>query len=296
MPTPLLVQALALFSVPLAGLSGVLAVRLRRAARSGRLRESGLREQLAELAGRCEELAGAAAHDPQTGVWNYRHLRATLEQEIERCTRPPAGRPEDGRPQEEAGPRPLAVVLLEVEGFDAITAEHGRGPGTVLLRELAHRLSVEIRRSDTLGRYGDAEFLAVLPGTDAAGAAKVAERLCWAVRRHRLLDWPTGSWVPSAGATPAPLASGLTAVAGVAVLPADGTHAVPLLRAADRALAAAKHGRDRSETHGSLSACAGSGHAALAGSIRTVPALAAADEVRSWRTGPRPGPSGQLPE
>lgn len=184
MSTPLLVQSLALLSAPLAGLAGALGLRLRRAARGDEGREDGLRQRVAELHGRCEELERAAACDPLTGVWNYRHLQLTLEREIERC----------GERREGDAPRRLAVVLLEVSGFDAVNAEHGRSRGDVMLRELAQRLSVEIRRSDTLGRYGGAEFLVLLPDTGVEGAVKVAERLCWTVRRHRLLDRAPEPW------------------------------------------------------------------------------------------------------
>ncbi|MDH6112433.1 diguanylate cyclase (GGDEF)-like protein [Kitasatospora sp. MAP12-15] len=269
MPTPLLVQSLALLSAPLAGAAGLLGLRLRRSAGAGEGRESGLRERLAALQSRCEELELLAARDPLTGVWNYRHLQITLEREIERCARPPAAG---------SGPGSLAVVLLEITGFDAVNAEHGRSRGDVMLRELAQRLSVEIRRSDTLGRYGGTEFLVVLPDTAAAGAVKVAERLCWSVRRHQLLDRTPELWEP---ARTVRQGNGLTAAAGIAVLPADGAHTAPLLRAADRALASAKRQIPQG-VHGNLSACAGSGPASLTGrAARKVAVVAVADEVRS---------------
>ncbi|GAA1247938.1 hypothetical protein GCM10009665_43560 [Kitasatospora nipponensis] len=276
MPTSLLVQALALLGAPLAGLTGVLGLRLRRAATLGADREAGLRERVAELEERCAELARVAAHDPLTGVWNHRHLQLTLEREVERCRRraPEAAAGARGGP---AAPRSVAVVLLEIEGFEAVNAEHGRGRGQAMLRDLAQRLSLEVRRTDTLGRYGGTEFLVVLPDTGAAGAAKVAERLCWTVRRHRLLDWSPDPWA----ADPAPpLGNGLSAAAGVAVLPGDGTHAVPLLRAADRALALAKRPQPPLVGRGNLSACAGPGPAALPGTAANRAAVAVAGEGR----------------
>lgn len=113
------------------------------------------------------------------------------------------------------------------------------------------------------------------------------------MRRHRLLDWSGAPW----SADPAPGGgNGLRATAGIAVLPADGTHPVPLLRAADRALAAAKRAerpeqperperaqaRPRgAERHGNLAPCAGSGPMARAGATRTVAAVTGADEVHA---------------
>ncbi|WP_406112513.1 GGDEF domain-containing protein [Kitasatospora purpeofusca] len=228
MSTPLLVQALAVLSAPALAGAAVLGVRLRRGAARAARRETGLRERVAELEERCAELERTASCDPVTGVWNYRHLQLTLDREIDRARRAEQHEPQDG-------PRPLAVLLLEINGFDAVVAEHGRVRAGTVLRDLAQRLGMEIRRSDTLGRYSGEEFLVVLPDTGADGAAQVADRLVWSVRRHLLLDWSSGE-----RADRRPHGNGLTAAIGLAVLPEDGTHAAVLLRSADRALAAAR--------------------------------------------------------
>ncbi|MFJ9692909.1 GGDEF domain-containing protein [Kitasatospora sp. NPDC101183] len=267
MSTPLLVQALAALSAPALAGTTVFGLRLRRRTAEAAAREAGLRERTAELESRCADLERTASCDPLTGVWNYRHLQLTLDREIER-----ARRAEHSELAE--GPRPLAVLLLEIAGFEAVVAEHGRGRAGAVLRDLAQRLAMEIRRADTLGRYSGEEFLVVLPDTGAEGATQVAERLVWSVRRHLLLDWSSGTREPR----PAH-GNGLTAAVGVAVLPEDGAHAAVLLRAADRALAEARAAggdcwrqagagtgapqerptaeRDRSEKTGSVSACAG---------------------------------------
>ncbi|MFD0272878.1 GGDEF domain-containing protein [Kitasatospora sp. NPDC127111] len=265
MSTPLVVQALAGLSVPALAGAAVLGLRLRRGERGAAAREDRLRERVAELEARCAELERTASCDPLTGVWNYRHLQLTLDREIERARRAEQAEQQDG-------PRRLAVLLLEIDGFEAVVAEHGRARASAVLRDLAQRLGMEIRRSDTFGRYSGEEFMAVLPDTGAEGAAQVAERLVWSVRRHLLLDWSSG---PREGRRPH--GNGLTAAVGVAVLPEDGTHAAVLLRAADRALHEARAAggdcwrgtaspgpdtgpnaeRDRSEKAGSLSACAG---------------------------------------
>ncbi|WP_051969976.1 GGDEF domain-containing protein [Kitasatospora azatica] len=277
----LVVQALALLSLPLAALCALLALRLRRSRNTRTDQERGLRTQLAELEERCAELARSAARDPLTGVWNHRHLQLTLEREVQRCRR--RLKPGESAPE-------LAVVLLEIEGFEAVNAEHGRHRAQAILRDLAQRLTVEVRRSDTLGRYGGTEFLVVLPDTGAAGAAKVAERLCWTVRRHRLLGWTLEPWQGespsgSGSGTGRGNGNGLRASAGIAVLGADGGyHPVPLLRAADRALLAAKRAAARAtptERHGNLSPCAGPGPTTHTGAARTVAAVTVADEVRS---------------
>ncbi|WP_051709798.1 GGDEF domain-containing protein [Streptomyces sp. NRRL S-350] len=279
MSTPLLVQALAALSAPALAGAAALGLRGRRERAAAAAVAARLRARAAELEERCAELERTASCDPLTGVWNYRHLQLTLDREIERARRAEHTDQADG-------PRPLAVLMLAIAGFDAVVAEHGRGRAGTILRDLAQRLAMEIRRADTLGRYSGEEFLVVLPDTGAEGAAQVAERLVWSVRRHLLLDWSSGTRAPR----PAH-GNGLTAAVGIAVLPDDGTHAAVLLRAADTALAEARAAggdcsrtsapprdrpatglrasadsgtedgptaeRDRSEKPGSLSPCAG---------------------------------------
>ncbi|GAA2270562.1 MULTISPECIES: GGDEF domain-containing protein [Kitasatospora] len=226
MSTQLLTGALAGLSATGLAAAALSGLRLRRLAAGAAERESGLRQRIAELEAERDALQRTASYDPQTGVWNYRHLQLTLDREVERCRRAGAG----------TGPRRLALLMMEITGFEAVVAEHGRRRANAVLRDLAQRLSVEIRRSDTLGRYGGEEFLVLLPDTGAEGAAHVAERLCWSVRRHQLLDWS-----PAGPQTRRPVGgNGLTAAIGIAVLPADGMHAAVLLRAADRALARAR--------------------------------------------------------
>ncbi|MFJ6212590.1 GGDEF domain-containing protein [Streptomyces sp. NPDC092296] len=232
MTTAVLVQALAALSLPTSATAAALGVhtaRLRRRHRHGAARTAELRRRVRRLEAARAGLERTAVTDPLTGVWNYRHLQLTLDREVARHTR---------------GERPLAVLLLDISGFEAISAAHGHHRAHAVLRDLAQRLAIEVRRADTLGRYGGEEFLVLLPDTGVEGAAQVAERLCWTVRRHRLLlpAEPPGTAPGPSGGPGAPgdaaarPGNGLTAAIGIAVLPRDGAHAATLLRAADRAL------------------------------------------------------------
>jgi diguanylate cyclase (GGDEF)-like protein len=203
--------------------------RLRRARSSAAASDLSLRQELLRLQQGRAELERTSYTDALTGVWNYRYLQLALDREIARCARQPV-QPE--------GVDRLAVLLLEIEGFDEIRREHGHQRGGAVLRDLAQRLAMEVRETDVFGRYGGEEFLILLPDTDAAGAEHVAERLRWTVRRHPLA-LPSVP-VPSSDGTGAAPVNGLGAVVGTAVLPRDGAHAALLLRAADRALAAAR--------------------------------------------------------
>jgi diguanylate cyclase (GGDEF)-like protein len=72
---------------------------------------------------------------------------------------------------------PLAVVLLDVDGFAQLNHEHGLETGDVILREVALRLRLRVREADLLGRVGGDAFLAILPHTDESGAATFAGAL-----------------------------------------------------------------------------------------------------------------------
>jgi diguanylate cyclase (GGDEF)-like protein len=72
---------------------------------------------------------------------------------------------------------PVALVLVDVDGFTTINREHGLEAGDAVLREVALRLRLRIRQADALGRIGGDAFLAILPHTDQAGAMAFAEGL-----------------------------------------------------------------------------------------------------------------------
>ena len=114
---------------------------------------------------------------------------------------------------------PVAVCVLDLDQFRLVNDTHGYEAGDRLLASAAAALQGRLRATDALGRIGADEFAVVLPETDAAGAAVVAERVA--------AD---------------PLAKGrITAsygIAGFAAGPAED-----LLRAAELALGAAKRAR-----------------------------------------------------
>lgn len=174
-----------------------------------------LRRELTGLEQGRSDLERLSATDPVTGVWNYRYLQQSLASELSWAAR-------DGRP--------FALLLCEVDGFGEYTAAHGHQRSLGALRDLAQRLSVEIRSRDTFARYGGDEFVALLPGARGEGAASVAERLCYAVRRGLAAGGP-----PVEGEEPR-----LTLSVGIACFPESGEHVASLVAAADKALAEAK--------------------------------------------------------
>lgn len=156
--------------------------------------------------------------DALTGLWNRKAILDLLARELVRCEREGIG---------------VGVVLVDLDHFKSINDNHGHLTGDEALRAASAAMLQALRPYDALGRYGGEEFLIVTTDPEG-GPVVVAERI-----RARLAEVrvATGS-----GGVVA-----LSGSVGVARCPAGERRELEdLLRAADRALYAAKHaGRDR---------------------------------------------------
>ncbi|MEU4427916.1 GGDEF domain-containing protein [Actinoplanes sp. NPDC024001] len=103
-----------------------------------------------------------ATHDPLTGLPN----RAQL----------------DGYAERFAG-RPLAVLLLDLNGFKQVNDTYGHAAGDRLLHEIGGRLTGALDDQGLAGRLGGDEFLVLLPDAEPEAIAPVVERIREAVAR-----------------------------------------------------------------------------------------------------------------
>jgi diguanylate cyclase (GGDEF)-like protein len=91
---------------------------------------------------------------------------------------------------------PLALVLLDLDGFKQVNDERGHAAGDELLRAAARRWTEHLRERDTLARVGGDEFAVVMPGADHAAAGHVAERLASATPQiscsFGIASWSSG--------------------------------------------------------------------------------------------------------
>jgi len=127
-----------------------------------------------------------------------------------------------------AAPRPLALLLLDLDGFKEVNDTFGHERGDTLLRQVADRLQGVTRADDTVARLGGDEFAVLLPGADAAGAARVAEAI------RTALDAPLSV---------KGLLLRVGASVGGALAPTHGLDGDTLLRRADVAMYVAKRTR-----------------------------------------------------
>lgn len=158
--------------------------------------------------------------DTLTGVPNRRALMDGLDRVLAQA----------GREQ-----RSVALLMVDIDHFKRVNDSYGHLAGDAVLAAVAACLRDGLRAQDALGRYGGEEFLIVLPTTDAAGAARLAEHLRQRVEKMDV-RW-AGQDIR------------VTISLGVhARVPSGQTEAGAMIDTADQAMYAAKHaGRNRVE-------------------------------------------------
>ncbi|WP_019624798.1 PAS domain S-box protein [Thioalkalivibrio thiocyanoxidans] len=159
------------------------------------------------------ELKRQAYYDRLTGVANRHHFETLLNRELARAER--------------YGSR-FALVMFDLDHFKRVNDTFGHAVGDVVLQEVTHVIAGRLRDADVLGRWGGEEFMVLLPGTEAADAATLAETMRLRVAEH---DFPEAGRV--------------TISLGVAAF-CPGEPRSELLRRVDEALYRAKgEGRNR---------------------------------------------------
>ncbi len=108
-----------------------------------------------------DKLNQVSTTDELTGLHNRKYLHERLEQEMSRAKR--------------YGTK-LSCLLFDLDFFKVVNDIYGYDWGDVLLRSIADKLKQLIRKEDILTRYGDEEFLLILPNTSEENAYLFAER------------------------------------------------------------------------------------------------------------------------
>jgi diguanylate cyclase (GGDEF)-like protein len=177
------------------------------------------RTQQLETANR--SLARLSSLDGLTGVANRRAFDEALDVEWRRGGRSGTS---------------LALILVDIDHFKAFNDTYGHQGGDDCLRRVASTLAQSAARAgEMVARYGGEEFVILLPGTDGAGAAALAETLR---ARVEALGIPHAA---SASAAVVTLSAGVAAT-----VPGEAGSPAGLVKDADGALYAAKKaGRNR---------------------------------------------------
>jgi diguanylate cyclase (GGDEF)-like protein len=130
-------------------------------------------EELADRAGpaienarRYREARRLADLDALTGLHNRRYFHETLAREVSRAHR---------------YGRPLALVVLDLDGFKEINDRVGHLAGDTVLAEAAERLREVVRSADIACRIGGDEFAVIVPESGLEEAQQLATRIQQAV-------------------------------------------------------------------------------------------------------------------
>jgi diguanylate cyclase (GGDEF)-like protein len=112
--------------------------------------------------------------DPLTGLPTHLILRDRLEHALARAHR---------------HERPVAVMLLDIDGFRGINDAFGYAAGDLVLAAVASRLNSTLRGGDTASRLGADEFGLLLEDmSDESNFVQVSERISEALARPIAID------------------------------------------------------------------------------------------------------------
>jgi diguanylate cyclase (GGDEF)-like protein len=154
--------------------------------------------------------ATQAETDPLTGLPNRLGIARTLEEHLQRQNRTPG---------------PLALAMIDIDGFKQVNETRGAAAGDRTLRECAFNWAPVAPKGTTLGRHTADEFILILPGFTADQARAVVERL-----RERTPD-------------------GITCSAGIASWEAKDSVSMLVSRVDALLYQAKRAGRDRVAVH-----------------------------------------------
>jgi diguanylate cyclase (GGDEF)-like protein/PAS domain S-box-containing protein len=163
-----------------------------------------------------ETIRQFAYHDTLTGLPNRRLLYDRFNLEIANAAR---------------GKRTFAIMMFDIDHFKSINDSLGHHTGDLLLQNVAYRIRSNLRKGDTLARFGGDEFIVLLPEVTRENEAEtIARKLLRAFKKPF---------------TCAEHDVFVTTSIGIAMYPGDGQDMETLIRHADRALYQAKDdGRD----------------------------------------------------
>ena len=109
--------------------------------------------------------------DRLTGLYNRGHWEEALKLEYARHAR---------------YGHPTTLIMFDIDHFKRVNDTYGHQVGDQVIQRVAQVLRDLVRDADIAGRYGGEEFAVLLPDTDKAGGAILAERLRQAVEVEHL--------------------------------------------------------------------------------------------------------------
>ena len=164
-----------------------------------------------------EKIRQMAYHDSLTGLPNRKLFSDRLDIALMQAQR---------------NQKKVGIAMLDLDNFKDVNDTLGHDAGDIVLKAAAMRLSAELRKVDTVARFGGDEFVLILPDLKVIeDAVQIAQKIVDSFRKSFLID--ANQLI-------------VTISMGIAVYPNDGTDEAMLLKNADIAMYQAKQaGRAR---------------------------------------------------
>jgi len=111
---------------------------------------------------RYRQLSAYMHNDSLTGLLNHTSILSVLNTEISRADREQTN---------------LSYAMIDIDFFKSINDSYGHHMGDMVIKSISRFIKQNLRVTDSVGRYGGEEFVAILPGIDATMAAHVIQKI-----------------------------------------------------------------------------------------------------------------------
>jgi len=129
-----------------------------------------VKERTKELKEKNEELERVSVTDKLTNIYNRLKLDEVILSQLTRAQ----------RYNEKFG-----LMIIDVDYFKQVNDTYGHQVGDTTLVEISTILSNNVRKSDTVGRWGGEEFMIICPHTNHNGLEELANNLRTKIEKHK---------------------------------------------------------------------------------------------------------------
>nr|MBU1327927.1 diguanylate cyclase [Candidatus Omnitrophota bacterium] len=111
--------------------------------------------------------------DPHTGLYNHKYFKEIIELEFYKAKR---------------YHQLLSMIVIDIDYFRSVNDAYGYKFGDLVIKQFAHRLKKLVRKHDYVIRFGDEEFVIILPSNDKKGALELGQRIINSIRMFTFGD------------------------------------------------------------------------------------------------------------
>jgi len=120
-----------------------------------------------------KKLQSLVIKDAHTGLYNHRYFKEIIESEFYRTKR---------------YHQQLSMISIDIDYFRSVNEAYGYKFGDMILKQFAQRLRRSVRMHDYVIRFGDEEFVIILPGSDKKGALELGHRISDSIKMFAFGD------------------------------------------------------------------------------------------------------------